>query len=118
MRHLRISVGASESSTSLYGEAFFNSLLGIDFIEGHTLIEASLCPIPANPRCLVIGPATGTKSAGHGDVDIADRRREVRVLAAKARSRSESITVSAPQTREQRMAEARNLRRIAMEANR
>jgi hypothetical protein len=26
-RHLRISVGASESSTSIYGEAFFNSLL-------------------------------------------------------------------------------------------
>jgi len=26
-RHLRISVGASESSTSVYGEAFFNSLL-------------------------------------------------------------------------------------------
>ena len=28
MRHLRISVGASESSTSVYREAFFNSLLG------------------------------------------------------------------------------------------
>jgi hypothetical protein len=29
-RHLRISVGASESSSSVYGEAFFNSLLGVE----------------------------------------------------------------------------------------
>jgi hypothetical protein len=92
--------------------------LGIDFMEGHTLIEASLCPVPANPRCLVIGPVAGTKSAGHDDVDIADRRREARALAAKSRALAASITEPTPSTREQRMAEARNLRRIVMEFNR
>jgi hypothetical protein len=86
--------------------------LGIDFIEGHTLIEASLCPVPANPRCLVIGPATGTKSAGHDGVDIADRRREARAMVAAARTRIASID-STPMTREQRMAEARRAIRLA-----
>jgi phage head maturation protease len=85
--------------------------LGIDFLEGHTLIEASLCPVPANPRCLVIGPATGTKSAGH--VDIADRRREARDLAAKVRAVGESIQSDPVLTREQRIAEAAKFRRAA-----
>jgi hypothetical protein len=87
--------------------------LGIDFIEGHTLIEASLCPVPANPRCLVIGPATGTKSAGHDDGDIADRRREARELAAKVRAVGESIQSDPVLTREGRLAQARDFRRIA-----
>jgi hypothetical protein len=91
--------------------------LGIDFIEGHTLIEASLCPVPANPRCLVIGPTTGTKS----DVGIAARRREARLLTAQAMAVCASIDDEpppVPATREQRLAEARNLRRIVMEINR
>jgi hypothetical protein len=36
---------------------------GIDFLEGHILTEWSFCSVPANPRCLVVGPSPGAKSA-------------------------------------------------------
>jgi len=41
------------------------------------------------------------------------RRREARVLAAKARSIIASIPDDAPQTRDERLAEARDFRRAA-----
>jgi hypothetical protein len=37
--------------------------MGIDFMDGHTLTEWSVCAVPANPSCLVVGPASGSKSA-------------------------------------------------------
>ncbi|WP_369723864.1 hypothetical protein AB8Z38_07365 [Bradyrhizobium sp. LLZ17] len=37
---------------------------GIDFLSGHILTEFSLCPVPANPNCLLVGPAAGAKSSG------------------------------------------------------
>jgi hypothetical protein len=51
---------------------------------------------------------------------MAERSREARVLAEKVRALCATIDDKppVPQTREQRMAEARNLRRIAMEINR
>ena len=58
--------------------------MGIDFLDGHTLTEWSVCGVPANPLCLAVGPASGSKSA-----------------AASAQ----------PSTREQRMAEAAKIRR-------
>ena len=85
--------------------------LGIDFLSGHTLTEWSLCAVPCNPSCLVVGPTSSGKSAS--DVKITDRRREARALAAKARSISESIQSDPVQTREQRLAEARNFKHMA-----
>jgi hypothetical protein len=92
--------------------------LGIDFMSGHILTEWSLCGVPCQPSCLVVGPTSSGKSVG--DEKVADLRREARVLAAKARALCASIDDEPPipSTREQRMAEARNLRRIAMEINR
>jgi phage head maturation protease len=86
--------------------------LGIDFLSGHTLTEWSLCAVPCNPSCLVVGPTSSGKSAS--DVKITDRRREARALAARARAISESIPDPVPTTREQRIAEASAFRRAAM----
>jgi hypothetical protein len=88
--------------------------LGIDFLSGHILTEWSLCAVPCNPSCLVAGPTPG----GQSDIKIADRRREARVLAARARALIATIDDEPAPTRDQRMAEARNLRRIALEINR
>jgi hypothetical protein len=85
--------------------------LGIDFLSGHTLTEWSLCAVPCNPSCLVVGPTSSGKSAS--DVKITDRRREARAFAAKVRSRGESISDPVPTTREQRLAEARNFKHLA-----
>jgi hypothetical protein len=85
--------------------------LGIDFTSGHILTEWSLCGIPCQPSCLVVGPTSSGKSAG--DEKIADRRREARVLAAQARALCASIDNNPPQTREERIAEAQAFRRAA-----
>jgi hypothetical protein len=60
--------------------------LGIDFESGHILTEWSCCAVPANSSCLVVGPASSSKSATRD---------------------------SAPMTRAQRMEEASRIRRIA-----
>ena len=83
--------------------------LGIDFMSGHILTEWSLCGVPCQPSCLVVGPTSSGKSS---DAKMDARRREARVLAAQALCASIDGEPSAPQTREQRMAEARSLRRI------
>ncbi|MGY4504213.1 hypothetical protein ACVWYH_008170 [Bradyrhizobium sp. GM24.11] len=84
--------------------------LGIDFLSGHILTEWSLCAVPCNQSCLVVGPTSGGQSAS--DIRTADLRREARALAAKARAMSESISV-VPQTREERIAQAQAFRRSA-----
>jgi hypothetical protein len=90
--------------------------MGINF-NAIRLLEFSFCSLPMNPDCRVLGSvSSGATTSPPGPADapkmIDQRRREARALAAEARSLSESITVSAPQTRDERMAEARNLRRI------
>jgi hypothetical protein len=87
--------------------------LGINFLSGHILTEWSLCAVPCNPSCLVVGPTSGGQSAS-SDSKMADRRREARSLAAKARSIIASIPDPVPMTREQRLVEAHNFRRVAM----
>jgi HK97 family phage prohead protease len=89
--------------------------LGVDFHEVK-LLEFSICSIPANPDCYILGSVASSQSSPSDATKNADLRREARLLAAKARSLAESITVSAPQTREQRLAEAHNFRRAAMAA--
>ncbi|WMT78860.1 hypothetical protein [Bradyrhizobium sp. Ash2021] len=88
--------------------------LGVDF-HSIKLLEWSFCALPCNPDCLVLGAVAGGTSPP-GDGKTADLRREARALAAKARAISESISDSKPQTREQRVAEAMNFRRIATAA--
>src|SRR5260370_6036189 len=85
--------------------------LGIDFLSGHILSEWSLCAVPCNQSCLVVGPTSGGQSAS--DIRTADLRREARALAAKARAISESISDPVQLTREQRIAEAQAFRRLA-----
>jgi HK97 family phage prohead protease len=93
--------------------------MGVDFNE-IKLIEFSMCSIPCNPDCYVLGSVASNQSAPSDASKNVDRSREARVLAARARALCASIDdePSVPQTREQRMAEARNLRRIALEINR
>jgi hypothetical protein len=67
-----------------------NRPLGIDFLDGHTLTEWSCCAVPANPNCLVVGPASSSKSAA-----------------------TSSSTASRPMTRAARIAEAREFKRRA-----
>ncbi|UFX41715.1 hypothetical protein HAP47_0020605 [Bradyrhizobium sp. 41S5] len=85
--------------------------LGIDFLSGHILTEWSLCAVPCNPSCLVDGPASGSKSAS--DAKIAARKREAQALVTEGRALVEAIPDPVPQTREQRLAEARRLRSAA-----
>ena len=63
--------------------------MGIDFESGHILTEWSLCAVPANSSCLVVGPASGNKA----------------------------VSDSVPINREQRIAEAGKFRRIAYSVN-
>jgi hypothetical protein len=88
--------------------------LGIDFHES-SLLEWSFCSLPCNQDCRVLGSVANNQSAP-SDGKTADRRREARVLAAKARALCASIDDEplAPPTREQRMAEARAVRRIVL----
>jgi hypothetical protein len=64
--------------------------MGIDFLDGHTLTEWSCCAVPANPNCLVVGPASSSKSAA-----------------------TSSAAVARPMTRAARIAEAKDFRRRA-----
>jgi HK97 family phage prohead protease len=85
--------------------------LGVDFHEVK-LLEFSMCSIPCNPDCYVLGSVASSQSAP-SDAKTADRRREARALADKARSISRSIPEDSVKTREQRIAEARNFRHLA-----
>jgi hypothetical protein len=85
--------------------------LGVDF-HAIKLLEWSLCGIPCNQDCRIVGWVSGATSSPDAS-KMANLRREARALAAKARSLSHSIFDPAPLTREQRLAEARNLRRAA-----
>jgi hypothetical protein len=89
--------------------------LGVDF-HAIKLLEWSTCALPCNPDCLLIGAVSGGTSSAPSDPKMAERRREARALAAKARSMSASISDAAPLTRDQRLAEAANFRRIATAA--
>jgi hypothetical protein len=88
--------------------------LGISF-HAIKLLEWSFCALPCNQDCRVLGSVANNQSAP-SDGKTADRRREARVLAAKARALCASIDDEplAPPTREQRMAEARAVRRIVL----
>jgi hypothetical protein len=87
--------------------------MGIDF-HAIKLLEFSFCSLPMNPDCRVLGSISSTATDPKlGDAKMADLRREARALAAKARSIIESIQSDPTQTREQRLAEARNFRRMA-----
>jgi hypothetical protein len=90
--------------------------LGIDFLSGHILTEWSLCSVPCNQLCLVVGPTSGRSATC--DIKMADRRREARALAAKARSICASIPDDPAPTRDRRLAEARNFRHAADMAGR
>jgi phage head maturation protease len=84
--------------------------LGISF-HAIKLLEWSFCALPCNQDCRVLGSVANNQSAP-SDGKTADRRREARMLAAKAHSIIASIP-DVPATREQRLAEARNIRRAA-----
>jgi hypothetical protein len=88
--------------------------LGVDF-HAIKLLEWSFCALPCNPDCRVIGSVSGATSSPV-DAKTADSRREARALAAEVRARAESISDPIPTTREQRLAEAHNFRRAALEA--
>ncbi len=91
--------------------------LGIDFHES-TLLEWSFCALPCNQDCRILGSVANNQSAPSDPTKNVDRRREARALASQARALIAAIDDEPAQTREQRLAEARNLRRIAMEINR
>jgi hypothetical protein len=86
--------------------------MGIDF-HSIKLLEFSYCSLPMNPDCRVLGSVSlgaTTSPPGPGDAPkMADLRREARALAAKARSIGESIQSDPALTRDQRIAEAREL---------
>jgi hypothetical protein len=85
--------------------------LGVDF-HAIKLLEWSLCGIPCNQDCRVVGWVSGATSSPDAS-KMADLRRGARALAVRARGISDSISDPVPATREQRLAEARNLRRAA-----
>jgi hypothetical protein len=89
--------------------------MGIDF-HAIKLLEFSYCSLPANPDCRVLGSVSGATTSSPSDGKMVDRRRDARVLAAKARTLCASIDdePSAPPTREQRMIEAQNIRLIML----
>jgi hypothetical protein len=82
--------------------------MGINFLSGHRLIEASICAVPANPGCLVIGPTSAKSIDGYV---VAARQHEARSLTSLV-SKSERASRPASTTREQRLAEVRRLRRL------
>jgi len=85
--------------------------LGVDF-HAIKLLEWSLCGIPCNQDCRVVGWVSGATSSP--DASKADLRRDARALAAKARALGASISDDIPTTPEQRLAEAHNFRRLAV----
>ncbi len=85
--------------------------LGVDFLEV-LLLEWSICALPCNPDCILVGAVSGGKSSSAKAT--AARLLEARAIAAKARSIIARFGEDAPSpTREQRIAEARNFRRLA-----
>jgi hypothetical protein len=86
--------------------------MGIDF-EAIKLLEFSICSIPCNPACYVLGSVANNQSAPGDASKNVDRSREARMLAAKARSIVASIPDPVPLTRDQRIAEAQALLRAA-----
>jgi HK97 family phage prohead protease len=86
--------------------------MGVDF-HAIKLLEYSMCSIPANPDCYVLGSVSSNQTAPPSDAKTAERRREARALVAKGRALAASITEPTPSTREQRIAEAQALRRMA-----
>lgn len=91
--------------------------MGVDF-HAIRLLEFSYCSLPMNPDCRVLGSVSSNATdPKFGDAKMADRIREARALAAKARSLAASITESPVQTREQRIAQAQAFRR-SVEATR
>jgi HK97 family phage prohead protease len=89
--------------------------MGVDFNE-IKLIEFSMCSIPCNPDCYVLGSVASSQSAPSDASKNVDRRREARELTARARSIVASMPDPVPITREQRIAEASAFRREAMAA--
>lgn len=89
--------------------------MGVDFSE-ILLVEFSLVAIPCNPDCYILGSVASSQSAPGDAAKNVDRRREARVLAAKARSLSVSISDPVPLTREERIFQAQNIRRQMIEA--
>jgi hypothetical protein len=88
--------------------------LGVDF-HAIKLLEWSLCGIPCNQDCRVVGWVSGATSSPDAS-RMADLRREARALAAKGRSICAGITDKPPLTREQRLVEAQNIRRAMIAA--
>jgi hypothetical protein len=91
--------------------------LGVDF-HAIKLLEWSICALPCNPDCILIGSVSGATTSSPSDAKMADLRREARALAAKARSISESIQRDPIPTRDQRVAESLNFKRLAAMAGR
>jgi hypothetical protein len=83
--------------------------LGINFTSVK-MLEYSCCSIPCNPGCLLIGPVSEKSIHQHM---TAARQGEARAIVSQARSASKQTSRSAPSTREQRLAEAREFRRRA-----
>lgn len=86
--------------------------LGVDF-HAIKLLEWSLCGIPCNQDCRVVGWVSGATSSPEAS-KMADLRREARSLAAKGRAICASIPDPVPLTREQRIAEAQAIRRVVL----
>jgi len=87
--------------------------LGVDF-QRVKLLEWSVCAIPCNPDALIVGPARNSKSTPADDsASMAARRREARQFVSEARARIASVSDVAAPTRGERLAQARNFRRIA-----
>ena len=87
--------------------------LGVDF-HAIKLLEWSICALPCNPDCILIGSVSGATTSSPSDAKMADLRREARAFSAKVRARGESISDPVSTTREQRLAEASAFRRAAM----
>jgi hypothetical protein len=93
---------------------------GVDFLQIR-LLEWSVCAIPCNPACLLLGTVDGQSSsrsssqslAPDSDAKKAARLREAGAIAAKTRSLCASISDSPAPTRDQRLAEAETFRRVA-----
>jgi hypothetical protein len=83
--------------------------LGINFTSVK-MLEYSCCSIPCNPGCLLIGPVAAKSIDQHV---AAARQAEARALTSQARSASKQTSRSAPPSREQRLAEAREFQRRA-----
>jgi len=88
---------------------------GVDFHKIR-ILEWSVCAVPANPSCLLLGAIDGQSASRSSSQNLPldnvldERRREARALAAKGRAASASMGDDIAPTREQRIAEARNFR--------